>query len=197
MPLVLSLIGSLLIVALLTQMAGMSGWSGRWRPLLLRSGAALPTMGAALALEALVAAMPLVPSWAVLVVAAPLIEEGLRWWLLQATGLTEPGAGTLAGGLMGVTETAFLVARGPSSPATLAFRALATVPLHACNGGLLTQGVGSLPLAVGCHAAFNLGFVLGGGIGYLTSLTALGLLAGGWLSLTMAPPERPIPSRQA
>lgn len=189
MPQAVPLLGSLIIVAGLSRLAGSRG---RWEigpgATLLLLGMAGAAMAAALFLERLVATLAPWPAWVGLVVVTPLVEELLRFLVLQMAGVTSLGPATLAGGMMGLTETAFVVLRGPAGVETLAFRALASVPLHSFCGGGLGTGRGFLPIAVAAHLVFNLGFALGDLAGYAISLGGLGILAGFWLALVLAEP---------
>ncbi|NLI78549.1 MAG: hypothetical protein GX442_19175 [Candidatus Riflebacteria bacterium] len=183
------LVGSLVIVAGLSRLASSRG---RWEtgPLAtaILLGTAAAAMVAALFLEGLIATVAPWPPWVGLALVTPLVEELLRFLVLQMAGVTTLGPATLAGGMMGLTETAFVLLRGPAGVETLAFRALASVPLHSFCGGGLGTGRGFLPIAMGTHLVFNLGFAIGGLPGYAVSLGGLGILAGFWLALVLAHP---------
>jgi len=114
-------------------------------------------------------------AWICLIIVAPILEEFARFVVIRLLETETIDSATLVGGAMGIVETLIKGAMTFVEPATLIYRTIATVPLHAFGGGILSLGPGKLPITIGLHALFNTGIYFGGIWGAVSSFTAVGM----------------------
>ena len=173
------------VAVVLVRLAGLRWKDAGWSTL----GKIIPTAGLVLTgawfLESLARELLADKPMMVMVLIVPVLEETLRWFLVRVLELETCALGTLAGSVMGVFETVFVIARGGTGQPTLLFRTLGTLPLHCFAGGLVAREVTFLPLNTACHIAFNGGIFLAGAEGFFIALLSIGLLCGFWLAMTM------------
>ncbi|GAB4269664.1 MAG: hypothetical protein Kow0029_05810 [Candidatus Rifleibacteriota bacterium] len=117
----------------------------------------------------------MMPYWLLVIFAAPLIEETVRFFitdLLETTDFTE---GFFLGIFIGICESLFLLFSNSFSPLETMFRVIATQPLHAIQTSLMHCSKFSFATNIFIHVFFNLGIFLSGLSGIVLSLTVLTL----------------------